>query len=67
MSESQGLAMWAVFIAGIVGIYTAVAYTYTGKPSVRTEYEGGLFEELGGAGAVRVGEHDDFYGTITRS
>ena len=59
MTSAQGAAMWALFIAGLFGVYTAVSYTYPGKPSAPKEYESGLFEELGGAGAVRVSNCPD--------
>src|SRR5947209_8539864 len=52
MSTSRGMLMWAGFISAIFGVYTFVGWTYPGKPSAPVEYEGGLYEELGGAGAV---------------
>lgn len=55
MTTTQGLILWAGFIAAIVGVYSAVKYTFPGKPSFPKEYENGLFEELGGPGALKVG------------
>ncbi|ETI28548.1 hypothetical protein G647_00998 [Cladophialophora carrionii CBS 160.54] len=54
MSTSRGLLLWAGFISAVLGVYYGVSATYPGKPSAPKEYEGGLFEELGGPGAVRV-------------
>jgi len=54
MSTARGLVMWAAFISAVFGVYTAVAWSFPGKPSAPKEYEGGLFEELGGPGAVRA-------------
>ncbi|EXJ64599.1 NADH dehydrogenase (ubiquinone) 1 beta subcomplex 8 [Cladophialophora yegresii CBS 114405] len=54
MSTARGLLLWAGFISAVLGIYYGVSATYPGKPSAPKEYEGGLFEELGGPGAVRA-------------
>ncbi|KIW90295.1 uncharacterized protein Z519_08939 [Cladophialophora bantiana CBS 173.52] len=54
MSTARGLLLWAGFIACVLGVYYGVSYTYPGKPSAPRELEGGLFEELGGPGAVRA-------------
>jgi NADH dehydrogenase (ubiquinone) 1 beta subcomplex subunit 8 len=54
MSPQRGLVMWAGFIGVIFGLYYICKATYPDMPAVPKEYEGGLFEELGGKGAVRV-------------
>lgn len=54
MTTGQGLLLWGGFISCILGITYFVTMTYPGKPSAPTEYPGGLDQELGGAGAVRV-------------
>lgn len=54
MSPSRGALLWAGFISAILGVSYAVSVAYPGKPSVPTEYPGGLEQELGGPGTVRV-------------
>lgn len=54
MTTGQGLLLWGGFISCILGITYLVTVNYPGKPSAPTEYPGGLDQELGGAGAVRV-------------
>ena len=43
-----------MFIATFVGVVGVVRATYPDKPSVDRGFEDGLFEELGGEGAVHV-------------
>lgn len=50
----KGLFQIACFITAVLGLCTAVAITYPDKPSAPREFEGGLEEELGGPGAIRV-------------
>ena len=59
MTTSRGLVLWAAFISAVFGLYTAVKWTYPGKPSTPVEYENGLLEELGGPGAMRVSRTGD--------
>lgn len=54
MTPARGALMWAGFITAILTVSFAVSVTYPGKPSVPTEYPGGLDEELGGRGTPRV-------------
>jgi NADH dehydrogenase (ubiquinone) 1 beta subcomplex subunit 8 len=54
MTVARGLLMWAGFVGAVYGVYYSVSATFPGKPSMPTEYEGGLLEEMGGPGAVRV-------------
>jgi len=59
MTTSRGLLLWAGFISCVLGVSYAVSVTYPGKPSVPTEYAGGLDKELGGPGAVRAFQAGD--------
>lgn len=54
MTPSRGLLMWAGFITCVLSLYYGVSMTFPGKPSAPREFEGGLFEELGGPGAIRA-------------
>ena len=42
------------FIAAVFGLCGVVRLLYPDKPSVKRAYPGGLFEELGGRGALHV-------------
>ena len=48
------LACVGMFIATFAGVVGVVRATYPDKPSVDRGYEDGLFEELGGEGALHV-------------
>lgn len=54
MTGKRGFAMWGLFVACVGGLFTAVYMTYPDRPSAPKEYPGGLEEELGGSGALRV-------------
>lgn len=54
MTPARGALLWAGFITAVLTVSFAVRATYPGKPSVPTEYEGGLEKELGGPAARRV-------------
>jgi len=54
MTGKMGMVMWAFFL-GCVGTLGFTVYsTYPDRPSAPKTYEGGLEEELGGPGALRV-------------
>lgn len=56
MSGKMGMVMWGMFL-GILGTLSfAVISTYPDRPSAPKEYLGGLEEELGGPGALRVSQ-----------
>lgn len=54
MTPARGALLWAGFISCVLAVSYGVSVTYPGKPSTPKEYPGGLYEELGGPGAVRV-------------
>ena len=57
MSPARAGVMWIGFISIVLGLLYAVKATYPDKPSAPKEYEGGLDQELGGPGSLRVSWH----------
>lgn len=56
MTPGRGAVMWLGFLGCIGALSFAVYSTYPDRPAFPKEYEGGLDRELGGMGAVRVGQ-----------
>lgn len=54
MTGKMGMAMWAFFLGCVGTLSFAVYSTYPDRPSAPRTFEGGLEEELGGPGALRV-------------
>ena len=61
MSGKMGMAMWGLFLSCLGGLSFAVYSTYPDRPSAPKEYPGGLEEELGGPGALRVSTRSQVY------
>lgn len=56
MSGKMGMVMWGMFLSILGGLSFAVYTTYPDRPSAPKEFPGGLEEELGGSGALRVSQ-----------
>lgn len=54
VSAGKGGLQFAAFVATILSVIYAVSFVYPDKVAYPREFEGGLLEELGGSGAVRV-------------
>lgn len=53
-SAEWGFVLMGTFIATVLGLCGVVYLTYPDQPAVARTFPGGLEEELGGKGAVRV-------------
>lgn len=49
-----GWVLMGSFVATVLGLCGVVYFTYPDRPAVERTFPGGLEEELGGKGAVRV-------------
>lgn len=54
VTPGKGLAQIGCFIVAFLTVCYGVKLTYPDKVSYPREFEGGLLEELGGSGAIRV-------------
>lgn len=61
MTGKMGMAMWAFFLGCVGALSFGVYATYPDRPSAPRTFEGGLEEELGGPGALRVSSFCDLY------
>lgn len=53
-SPEWGWVLMGTFVATLLGLCGAVYLTYPDKPALPRTFPGGLEEELGGKGTVRV-------------
>lgn len=55
-TPGKGAVMLGTFVLVVFGLCGVVSQFYPDRPSAPREFEGGLEQELGGPGALRVGQ-----------